>query len=123
MIIFFPDDGIRDSLGFNANTLYEEYKLSPNRVDISSVDNIFIETVVAQGRIFKGKRYGIIHKFTMDVDLGYKYIGKFRGGLSWYMKESKDFISNKSFRIKNENGNLLSINGQSNTFRFSNKEV
>ena len=123
LISFIPDDGLRDSLGINANTIYEEYNLSPNRVDISSVNNIFIETVVAQGMIIKGKRSGIIHNFTMDEDPGYKYIGKFRGGLSWYMKESNDFISNISFRIKNENGKLISLNGQSNTFSLSNKEV
>ena len=48
----------------------------------------------------KGKRTGIIHNFTMDVDLGYKYIEKFRGGIQWYMMESKDFISNISFNLK-----------------------
>ena len=28
----------------------------------------------------------------MDVDAGYKYIEKFRGGVGWYMMESKDFV-------------------------------
>ena len=39
--------------------------------------------------IFKGKRSGIIHNFTMDVDHRYKKIEKFRGVVSWYMMESK----------------------------------
>ena len=42
--------------------------------------------------IFKGKRSGIIHNFTMDVDPGYKCIEKFRGGVQWYMMDTKDFI-------------------------------
>ena len=42
--------------------------------------------------IFKGKRTGIIHNFTMDVDPGYKYIEKFRGGMQWYMVNIKNFI-------------------------------
>ena len=63
------DDSIRDLLGFNARTLYEEYKLSPNPVDILSFGNIFVECDIAQGMIFKGKRSGIIHNFTIDVDL------------------------------------------------------
>ena len=29
----------------------------------------------------------------MDVDPGYKYIGKFRGGIQWYMMDSEDVIS------------------------------
>ena len=32
-----------------------------------SVDNIFLETDIAQGIIFKHKRSGAIHSFTMDV--------------------------------------------------------
>ena len=46
----------------------------------------------------------------------YKYIEKVWGGLHWYMMESKDFISNISFKLKKENGNVVSINGQSISF-------
>ena len=83
IITFVPDDSIGDLLGFNKTTIFEEYNLSPNPVDILSFDNIFIETDIAKGLIFKGKRSGIIHNFTMDVDPGYKYIEKFHGGVQW----------------------------------------
>ena len=73
--------------------------------------------------IFKGKRSGINHNFTMDVDPGYKYSEKFRGGVHWYMKEPKDFSSSICFKLKDENGNLVSFNGQSVTFRLSIKEI
>ena len=73
--------------------------------------------------IFKGKRSGIIHNFTLDVDPGYKSIEKFSGGVQWYMMESKDFISSISFETENEIGNLVSFNGQSITFRLSIKEI
>ena len=69
---FAIDDSIRDLLGLNKTTIYEKYNLSPNPVDIISIDNIFLECDIAQGKIFKGKRTKIIHKFTMDVDPGYK---------------------------------------------------
>ena len=59
----------------------------------------------------------------MDVDPGYKYIENFQGGISWHMLESKDFISSINFKLKNENGELVSFNGQSVTFRLSIKEV
>ena len=95
-----PNDSIRNVLGFNATTLYEEYNLSPNPLDILSFDNIFLECDNAQGMIFKGERSGIIYNFTMDVDPGYKYIEKFRGGVQWYMMESKDFISSICFQLK-----------------------
>ena len=65
---FKSDDTIRDLLGFLAILFYEEYYLSPNPVDILSFDSIFLETDIAQGLIFEGKRSGIIHKFIMDVD-------------------------------------------------------
>ena len=73
--------------------------------------------------IFKGKRSGVIHNFTMDVDPGYKYIEKFRGGVQWYMMKSKDIVSSICFELKNENNQIVSFNGQSITFRLSIKEI
>ena len=75
-ITFLPNDSIRDPLEINATTLYEEYNLSPNPVDILSFDDILLETDIAHGMIFKGKRSGTIHNFTMDVDPGFKCIKK-----------------------------------------------
>ena len=89
IISFKFDDSIKDLLGYNCRTLYEKYTLSDNPVDILSFDNIFIECNIARGMIFKGKRSGIIHNFTMDVDPGYKYIEKFHGEVHWYMLETK----------------------------------
>ena len=117
------DDSIRDLLGFNARTLYEEYNLSPNPVDILNFNNILIETDIPRGLIFHGKRSGIIHNFTLDIDPGYKYIEKFHGGVQWYMMESKDIISSICFKLKNENNQLVSFNGQSISFRLSIKEI
>ena len=70
LISFLLDDSIRNLLGFNASTIYEEYNLSPNPVDILSLDKIFIETDIAKGMIFKDRQSGIIHDFKMDVDAG-----------------------------------------------------
>ena len=39
------------------------------------------------------------------------------------MIESKDTISSICFKLKNENGNLVSFNGQSVTFKLSIKEI
>ena len=44
VISFIFDDSIRDLLGFFARTLYEEYNLSANPVEIISFNNIFFET-------------------------------------------------------------------------------
>ena len=123
IISFMFDDSIKDLLVLNARTLYEEYTPSDHPVDILSFDNIFLECNIAQVMIFKGKRSGIIHNFTMDVDPGYKYIEKFRGGVQWYMMENKDIISSICFELKNENNQIVSFNGQSITFRLSIKEV
>ena len=73
--------------------------------------------------IFRGKRNGIIHNLTMTVNPGYRYVENFRGGIQWYVMESKDVISNVKFRTKNENRNLVTFNGQPLTFRLSIKEI
>ena len=36
----------------------------------------------------------------MDVDPGYNFIEKFRGGAQWYMMESKDNVSSICFKLK-----------------------
>ena len=112
-----------DLLGFNKTTIYDEYKLSPNPVDILSIDNLFIETNIAQGMIFRGKRSGKIFNWSMGVNPGFKYIHKFRGGVQWYPMEPKDVISSICFNLKNETNQLVSFNGQSITFRLSIKEI
>ena len=73
--------------------------------------------------IFKGKRSGVIHNWRMTVNPGFKYVERFHGGVQWYTMESKDIISSICFKLKNENGNLVSFNGQSVTFRLSIKEI
>ena len=73
--------------------------------------------------IINGKRARVIHNFTMDVNPGFNYIEKIRGGVMWFMMETKDFISTINFRLRNENGNFVSFNGQSVTFRLSIKEL
>ena len=122
ILSFMFDDNMKDLLGFNARTIFEEHKLSTNPVDILSFDNIFLECDIAQGNVFKGRKSNIIHNWTMTVDPGYKYIEKFRGGVQWYMMDSKDINSSISFKLRNENNQLVSFNGQSISFRLSIKE-
>ena len=93
---FMFDDSIKDLLGFHAITLYEEYNLSTNTVDVLSFDEIFLECHIAQRMIFKGRKSNIIHNWTTTVDPGCKYVEKFSGGISWYMMQTKNiiFVSN-----------------------------
>ena len=123
VVSFAPKDSIGELLGFNKTSIYEEYNISPNPVDIISFDNIFIECDIARGMIYRGKQSNIIHNWTMTVNPGYKYVERFFGGFTWYMMESKDIISSICFKLKNENNQLVSFNGQSVTFRLSIKEI
>ena len=122
-IDFNPDNSSRDLLGFKPKIITKEYNLSDHPVDILSFDNILFECNIAQGMIFRGKRSGIFHNFTMDVDTGYNYFEKFRGGVEWFMMESKYLIPSNCFKLKNENYQIVSFNGQSFTFRLSIKEL
>ena len=55
----------------------------------------------------------------MDVDPGYNYFEKFRGGVQWYMMESKAIIPSNIFILENENNQVIPFNGQSISFRLS----
>ena len=50
-------------------------------------------------------------------------VERFAGGITWYMMESKDFILSINPKLKNENYQLKSFNGQRITFKFSIKEI
>ena len=52
VITFVPDDSLRYLLGFNKTTIYGEYNLLTNPVDIKSFDNIFFDCDIAHGMIF-----------------------------------------------------------------------
>ena len=93
--------------------IYEGNNLSANPVDIKSFNNIFIETDIAKGMVFKGKRSGIVMNFTMSVLPGFKYVCWFEGGIQWYMMESKGVISTFPWVSKIENNELVSFSGQS----------
>ena len=84
-IVFTPNDSVRVLLGYKSKLIYEEKNLSDYPVDILSFDNIFLESDIARGKIFKGKRSGLIHNSTMDVDPGYKHIEKFRVNIQLFM--------------------------------------
>ena len=59
----------------------------------------------------------------MDVQPGNKYIEKFNVNFQWFMMESTDIILSICCKLKNGNIELVSLNGQSVTFRLSIKEI
>ena len=61
VITSVPDDSIGSFLGFKKTTIYGEYNLLPNPVDILTFDNVFLVFDNADGIIFGGKRSGIFH--------------------------------------------------------------
>ena len=97
--------------------LHEEYNLSEYPVDVLAFDIKFFQCNVAQGKFFISRKSGVIFNWTMTVNPVYKNVERFSGGISWYMMESKDFISSLSFELKNETNQNVSFNGQSLTFR------
>ena len=62
-IAFTLHDSIRDLLGYKPVMIHEEFNLTHYPVRILPLNKIFIETDIAHGMIFKGKRSGIIHFF------------------------------------------------------------
>ena len=111
------EDSIRNLLAFRETMIFKEYNLPDNPVDIL-FDNIFLESGNARGMLFRGKRSNIVHNWTMTVDPGYKYVEKLARGVTGYMMETKDVVSRISLKLKNENNELVSFNGQSVTFKL-----
>ena len=114
---FVRDDILRDLIGFKPIVVLDESILSLYPLDIMSFVNNFPETDIAHGLIFTGKQTGIDHNWTMTVDPGYKNLEWFDGGVQWSLTESKDFVLNISFKLKNENGNIVSFKSPSIFFR------
>ena len=77
------DNSIRDLLGFNARTLYEEIIYHIILLIFYHLIIFFRECDLVHGKFFKHERSGIIHNFTTDVDPGYTHIEKIRGNLQW----------------------------------------
>ena len=73
--------------------------------------------------VLKSERSGIIHNSPMNVSLGYNFTERLLDGVTWFMLHNKDIISSINLKLKNENGNLVSFNGQSITFRLSIEEI
>ena len=55
VISFLSNDSIKDVLGFNAITLFEQYNLSQKLVDILSIDYIFVNYVSLKVWFFEVK--------------------------------------------------------------------
>ena len=60
---------MRGLLGSKPKEKHEYFNLSDYPVDILSIDNIFLECDIAQDMTFKGGRSGIIHNWTLTVEL------------------------------------------------------
>ena len=91
-IDFTQNDTIKEVLGFKSKRISDEINNSDYPVDIIPFDNFSIETEIALGMIIDGKRTGVIHNFTLDVNRGYRYIETFHSGVQWFMMGDKDFI-------------------------------
>ena len=83
---------------------------------------IFLECVIANGMIYKQRRSGIIHNWTKTVNPGYKYVESIAGGITWYMMETKDYLSSISFKLGNEKSKMVSFSGQIISSSLSIKE-
>jgi hypothetical protein len=106
-------------LGFLPRVIMQPFNESDNKVNIISFDNIFIHCDIAQGMILNGKRSTIIHGFSFDVSPGFKYVEKFRGGLSYFdVRNSGNSINAIRFDFRNEHGKQISFNGDELTFHL-----
>ena len=80
-----------------------------------------LETDTAQINISEGKQTGKKHNWKMIVDPRDKYIAKFRDSMVYDGKWRLYFKC--QFKLRNENGDIVSFNGQSMSFRLSIGEV
>ena len=84
---------------------------------------MFLSKLTSPGNTFIDKGTALINFFTRDGDPRYEDNEKVRGSVKWCTMQAKDFFSKISFELENENGNLVSFNGQSIASRISVKEI
>ena len=88
------------------------FQIKPNFSTLGSIIEILPQELVLS--------FVFVDSFRNLAD---KYVESFAGGNTWYVMETKDVISSISFKLKNENNELVSFNGQSISFRLSIKVI
>ena len=102
------DIGIGGLIGFDTVILYEKVIYHINQFTFSHLTAFSSKLTWPRKKVKVQKN----ERFARDVDPGNSYIKKIRGGVQWYLVESKDFISNPSFKknMKKLNQYLLTVN-------------
>jgi hypothetical protein len=109
-INFNVDNSIASILGFEKKE-YSKPSLGENKIDISNINSINIKCDLVQNTFIDGKRTNILYSFPYGtVGMGYRIIESPNPII--YLPLTRKYISSISFRIEDQNGRLVSFNGE-----------
>ena len=110
-------------LGFENNKVYKPGNhLSENKINITDLVLINVECSIANGSYVAGERTNIIYSFTANsVPPGYLYNKKVNQVI--YFPISTKCISDITFKITDQNGNLIDFNEEKISLHLHLKQV
>lgn len=121
--ISFTEKSFHKLLGFKEQIKYDqERNVSENIIQIIDISTINIECSIINGAYKNGKRSNIIHSFPSNtVPLGYKFIERISPPI--YLPIFVKAFDNITIRIIDQNGNLISFNGEEMSIYLHLKQV
>ena len=119
---FSVEHSIGPLLGFNGETITVAYNLSPNIVNIMSINSILVHLDIIQGSYVNGRASPTIYSFYPNAGPGYKIIETPNPKLIYYTLSRSD-ISRMRVWLTDQNGKLIDFRGETITIRIHIRRV
>ena len=118
---FSVSNSVRTVLGFNARAYSEGYHESENIVNILTLNSILVEIDIINGSYVNGRQEPVIYSFFPNVAQGYKIVETPLNLV--YLPVCGSNISSLTVKLKDQDGNLLDLRGETITIRFHRREL
>ena len=116
----FPNDGLSLSL---EEPYKDKYKIiSPNVINISSIDKVHMKCNMIHGSTINGRPSNILFSFLIDQSPGY-LIFKEPNPISYKKVEKRETISSIRFSFEDDDGKSVNFNGETITFSLELKKM
>jgi hypothetical protein len=112
---FTPSNSLRSVLGFKAKVYNAGYNESENIVNILTVNSIFVEVDIINGRYVNGKLSPTIYSFFPNVSPGYKIIENPVNLV--FLPLNTHSIDKVTVGLTDQDGKLLNLRGETITIK------
>ena len=117
---FGVDHSIGTLLGFGKETISFGYNSSPEKVDITLINSIFVNLDIVMGSYVKGQQFPTIHSFYPNVPRGYAIIEE---PIPIYYPVSRNDLSRMRLWLTDQDGNSIDLAEERLTVRIHVRET